>query len=88
MLLKGEALPALFHNKGGDAPGADAGGGDGEHHIGAGLAAQALGTAQGAYEAAVEYSKERVQFGKPICQQQNIAFKIADMAGVVTANTT
>ena len=30
--------------------------------------------------AAVEYSKERVQFGKPICQQQNIAFKIADMA--------
>ena len=45
-----------------------------------GIAAQALGIAQGAYEAAVEYSKERVQFGKPICQQQNIAFKIADMA--------
>ncbi|WP_295752730.1 acyl-CoA dehydrogenase family protein, partial [uncultured Oscillibacter sp.] len=45
-----------------------------------GIAAQALGIAQGAYEAAVEYSKERVQFGRPICQQQNIAFKIADMA--------
>ena len=45
-----------------------------------GIAAQALGIAQGAYEAAVEYSKERVQFGKPICQQQGIAFKIADMA--------
>ena len=45
-----------------------------------GIAAQALGIAQGAYEAAVEYSKERVQFGKPICQQQAIAFKIADMA--------
>ena len=45
-----------------------------------GIAAQALGIAQGAYEAAVEYSKDRVQFGKPICQQQNIAFKIADMA--------
>ena len=45
-----------------------------------GIAAQALGIAQGAYEAAVEYSKERVQFGKPICQQQSIAFKIADMA--------
>ncbi len=45
-----------------------------------GIAAQALGIAQGAYEAAVEYSKDRIQFGKPICQQQNIAFKIADMA--------
>ena len=45
-----------------------------------GIAAQALGIAQGAYEAAVEYSKERIQFGRPICQQQSIAFKIADMA--------
>ena len=45
-----------------------------------GIAAQALGIAQGAYEAALEYSKERVQFGKPICQQQVISFKIADMA--------
>ncbi|MDD2355810.1 MAG: acyl-CoA dehydrogenase family protein [Lachnospiraceae bacterium] len=45
-----------------------------------GIASQALGIAQGAYEAAVEYSKERVQFGKPICQLQSIQFKIADMA--------
>lgn len=45
-----------------------------------GIAAQALGIAQGAYEAALEYSKERVQFGRPICQQQAIAFKLADMA--------
>ena len=45
-----------------------------------GIAAQAVGIGQGAYEAALEYSKERVQFGKPICQQQSIAFKLADMA--------
>lgn len=45
-----------------------------------GIAAQALGIAQGAYEHALEYSKERVQFGKPICHQQAIAFKLADMA--------
>lgn len=45
-----------------------------------GIAAQALGIAQGAYENALEYSKERVQFGKPICQQQIIAFKLSDMA--------
>ncbi|MBP2655200.1 MAG: acyl-CoA dehydrogenase [Firmicutes bacterium] len=45
-----------------------------------GIAAQALGIAQGAYEKALEYSKERIQFGKPICQQQVISFKLADMA--------
>lgn len=45
-----------------------------------GIAAQALGIAQGAYEAALEYSKERIQFGRPIAQQQAIAFKISDMA--------
>lgn len=45
-----------------------------------GIAAQALGIAQGAYENALEYSKEREQFGRPICQQQGIAFKLADMA--------
>jgi alkylation response protein AidB-like acyl-CoA dehydrogenase/rubredoxin len=45
-----------------------------------GIASQALGIAQGAYEAALEYSKEREQFGKPICRQQSIAFKLADMA--------
>lgn len=45
-----------------------------------GIASQALGIAQGAYENTLEYSKERVQFGKPICQQQIISFKLADMA--------
>lgn len=45
-----------------------------------GIASQALGIAQGAYESALDYSKERVQFGRPICQQQSIAFKLADMA--------
>jgi alkylation response protein AidB-like acyl-CoA dehydrogenase/rubredoxin len=45
-----------------------------------GIAAQALGIAQGAYENALEYAKERVQFGKPIAHQQIISFKLADMA--------
>lgn len=45
-----------------------------------GIASQALGIAQGAFEAAVEYAKEREQFGKPIAFQQAISFKIADMA--------
>lgn len=45
-----------------------------------GIASQALGIAQGAYENALAYSKERVQFGRPICQQQIISFKLADMA--------
>jgi len=50
-----------------------------------GIAAQALGIAQGAYEAAVGYAKEREQFGRPICQQQAIAFKLADMATKIDA---
>ena len=45
-----------------------------------GIAAQALGIAQGAYEEALAYAKERVQFGRPIAQQQSISFKLADMA--------
>ena len=45
-----------------------------------GIAAQALGIAQGAFDQAVDYAKERVQFGKPIGFQQAISFKIADMA--------
>ena len=43
------------------------------------IGAMGLGCAQGAYEAALRYSKERVQFGRPICKQQAIAFKLADM---------
>ena len=45
-----------------------------------GIASQALGIAQGANDAAVEYAKERIQFGKPIGFQQSISFKLADMA--------
>ena len=45
-----------------------------------GIASQALGIAQGANDAAVEYAKERVQFGKPIGFQQSLSFKLADMA--------
>ena len=45
-----------------------------------GIASQALGIAQGAYENALEYAKERIQFGKPIGFQQTISFKLADMA--------
>jgi len=43
------------------------------------IAALSLGTAMGAYEAALAYAKERQQFGKPISQFQGIAFKLADM---------
>lgn len=45
-----------------------------------GMAAQALGVAQHALEEAVAYSKERKQFGKPICKNQAISFMLADMA--------
>jgi len=45
-----------------------------------GIAAQGLGIAQGAYEAAVKYSKERETFGKPIAAHQTIGNYLADMA--------
>ncbi|MCG8619661.1 MAG: acyl-CoA dehydrogenase family protein [Desulfobacterales bacterium] len=44
------------------------------------IAAMGLGCAQGAYEAALKYARERVQFGRPISKQQAISFKLADMA--------
>ncbi|GMG76653.1 MULTISPECIES: acyl-CoA dehydrogenase [Priestia] len=50
-----------------------------------GIAAQAVGIAQGALDAAVAYAKERQQFGKPIISQQGIAFKLADMATSIEA---
>jgi alkylation response protein AidB-like acyl-CoA dehydrogenase len=50
-----------------------------------GIAAQALGIASGAYEMALNYSKERKAFGKPIHQHQAIAFKLADMATNIDA---
>lgn len=49
------------------------------------IAALSVGIAKGAYEAALKYSKERVQFGKPISQFQAIAFKLADMATQIEA---
>lgn len=50
-----------------------------------GIAAQAVGIAQGALDAAVDYAKEREQFGKPIAAQQGIGFKLAEMATSVEA---
>lgn len=50
-----------------------------------GIAAQALGIAQGAYEDALTYAKEREQFGAPIAVNQGISFKLADMATQIEA---
>jgi alkylation response protein AidB-like acyl-CoA dehydrogenase len=49
------------------------------------IAALAVGIAQGAYESAVKYAKEREQFGKPIAEFQAIQFKLADMATQIEA---
>ena len=50
-----------------------------------GIGAQALGIAQGALEAAIEYAKQRVQFGQPIINFQAIQFMLADMATQIEA---
>jgi butyryl-CoA dehydrogenase len=50
-----------------------------------GIAAQALGIAQGAYEAAVSYAKERKQFDQAIYNFQGVLFKLADMATEIEA---
>lgn len=50
-----------------------------------GIAAQAVGIAQGALDHALAYAKERIQFGKPIAKQQAIQFKLADMATKIEA---
>ncbi len=49
------------------------------------VGAQALGIARAAYEYALEYAKERVQFGRPIIENQSIAFALADMATSIDA---
>ena len=49
------------------------------------IASLSIGIARGAYEAALAYSKEREQFGKPISQFQGISFKLADMATQIEA---
>ena len=50
------------------------------------IAALSIGIAKGAYKAALKYSKERVQFGRPICEHQAIAFKLSDMATEIDAS--
>jgi alkylation response protein AidB-like acyl-CoA dehydrogenase len=50
------------------------------------IAALSLGISKGAYKAALNYSKERVQFGKPISEHQAIAFKLADMITEIEAS--
>ncbi|WP_035123158.1 acyl-CoA dehydrogenase family protein, partial [Clostridium tyrobutyricum] len=44
-----------------------------------GVAAQGLGIAEGAFERAKQYMKERIQFGKPLFKQQYLAFKMAEL---------
>ncbi len=51
-----------------------------------GIASQALGIAQASLDASVAYSKERIQFGKPIAENQAIQFKLADMAMEIEAS--
>lgn len=50
-----------------------------------GIAAQALGLAQGAFDAALAYTKEREQFNKPISSFQGVSFQLADMATQIEA---
>ena len=73
--------------------GAPLGGPDGAARVAArldgvvrlGLAAQAVGIAQAAFEAALRYSQQRSAFGQPICQHQAVQLKLADMATRTTA---
>ena len=50
-----------------------------------GIAAQAIGLARAAYEAALAYARQRVTFGKPIVEHQAVAFRLADMATKIEA---
>ena len=50
------------------------------------IGALSLGISKGAYEAALKYSKERVQFGKPISSYQGVSFKLSDMATEIAAS--
>ncbi len=49
------------------------------------VAARGLGLARAAFEDAIAYAQQRVQFGKPICQHQAIQIKLADMATKIEA---
>ena len=57
-------------------------------HSRPGIAAQALGIAEGAFDLARRYAKERHQFGKPIAEFQGIQFMLADMATQIEAART
>jgi butyryl-CoA dehydrogenase len=50
-----------------------------------GIAAQAVGMARSAYEAALAYAKQRISFGKPIFEHQAVSFRLADMATEIEA---
>jgi len=50
-----------------------------------GIAAQAVGMARAAYEAALAYARDRITFGKPIIEHQAVAFRLADMATEIEA---
>ena len=50
-----------------------------------GIAAQSVGMARSAYEAALAYARERVAFGKPIVEHQAVSFRLADMATSIEA---
>jgi acyl-CoA dehydrogenase len=54
-------------------------------HTRPGVAASAIGIARAAYEYALQYAKERIQFKKPIIEHQAVAFKLADMATRIDA---
>jgi acyl-CoA dehydrogenase len=54
-------------------------------HTRPGTAAGAVGVARAAFEHAVEYSKERVQFGQPVAMNQGVNFLVADMAAEIEA---
>jgi alkylation response protein AidB-like acyl-CoA dehydrogenase len=55
-------------------------------HTRPGIGAQAVGIAQGALDLAVSYAKQRIQFNKPIAENQGIQFMLADMATKVEAS--
>ncbi|PID49995.1 MAG: acyl-CoA dehydrogenase [Proteobacteria bacterium] len=50
-----------------------------------GIAAQSVGMARAAYEAALAYAQERMSFGKPLIEHQAVAFRLADMATQIEA---
>lgn len=50
-----------------------------------GIAAQSVGMARGAYQAALAYARDRIAFGRPIVEHQAVAFKLADMATQIEA---